>query len=197
MSRLRRVTLTAEELKDGILTQTIGGFIDPRVQYRYSNEIAAIRWLCPTLEAKERNKDAVANLKMMLPAGTMSVVISGGIKEENVTEKNGVICIDIDGKDNPAITDWQAFKLELSKSRFIAYVGLSISGLGVFALIPLADPEQHKQHYAAIEQDFKPLKQITHKINYVKEKRNQVTSYSVYFSLYQQRWQSFRHRRRS
>ena len=38
----------------------------------------------------------------------------------------------------------------------------------------------------SIEQDFKPLKQITHKINYVKEKRNQVTSYSVYFSLYQQ-----------
>lgn len=155
MSRLRRVTLTAEELQDGILTQTIGGFIDPRVQYRYAQQIAAIRAMCPTNEEKERNKDAVAAMKKSLPAGIMSAVVTGGIKEENVTEKNSVICIDIDGKDNPAITDWQAFKLELAKSRFIAYVGLSISGLGVFALIPLADPEQHKQHYAAIEQDFK------------------------------------------
>ena len=155
MSRLRRVTLTAEELKDGILTQTIGGFIDPRVQYRYAQQIAAVRALCRTNEEKERNKDVVAALKKALPAGIMSAVVAGGIKEENVTDKNGVICIDIDGKDNPAITDWQAFKLELARSRFIAYVGLSISGLGVFALIPLADPERHKQHYAAIEQDFK------------------------------------------
>ena len=155
MSRLRRVTLLPEEIPGGIITQTIGGFLDPWQQYRYANQIAQIRALCPTLEEKKRNDERVAKLKRSLPAGIVSAVVVGGTSEQNVVERNGIVCIDIDAKDNPAITDWQAFKNEIAKSRFIAYVGLSISGLGVFALIPVADPEHHSEHYAAIVQDFK------------------------------------------
>ena len=155
MSRLRRVTLQQHELADGILTQTIGGFIDPRMQYRYIRQITEIRSLCSTLEEKERNKKKIAQIKLSLPAGIVSAVVVGGIGKDSVKEKNGVICIDIDAKDNPAITDWQAFKHEIAKSRFIAYAGLSVSGLGVFAMIPIADPERHEEHYEAIVQDFK------------------------------------------
>lgn len=155
MSRLRRVTLLPEEIPDGIVTQSIGSFLDPRQQYRYATQIAQIRALCPTLEDKKRNEQHVAMLKRSLPAGIVSAVVSGGMSEQNVVERNGVIAIDIDAKDNPAINDWEAFKRELAKSRFIAYAGLSISGLGVFALIPIADPERHKEHFAAIVQDFK------------------------------------------
>lgn len=155
MSRLRRVSLQTNELKDGILTQTIGGFIDPNVQYRYVQQIMAIRALCPTLEEKKRNEQQVKYLKTSLPAGIVSAVVENGIGADNVIMRNGVVCIDIDAQDNPAITDWQALKHEIAKSRFIAYVGLSISGLGVFAMIPIADPEQHSQHYEAIVQDFK------------------------------------------
>ena len=155
MSRLRRVSLQANELQGGILTQSIGGFIDPRVQYRYAQQITAIRSLCPTLETKKRNEQRVKNLKASLPAGIVSAVVENGMGADNVKERNGVVCIDIDAQDNPAITDWQAFKNEIAKSRFIAYVGLSISGLGVFAMIPIADPERHEQHYDAIVQDFK------------------------------------------
>ena len=143
------------ELQGGILTQTIGGFIDPQQQYRYINEIAAIRFLCPTLEEKKRNEQRVKNLKVSLPAGIVSAVVENGMGAENVTHRNGVACIDIDAQDNPAITDWEAFKKEIAKSRFIAYVGLSISGLGVFAMVPIADPELYEQHYDAIVQDFK------------------------------------------
>ena len=38
----------------------------------------------------------------------------------------------------------------------------------------------------SIEQDFSPLKKIIHKINYSQDKDRQITSYEVYFSLYQQ-----------
>lgn len=38
----------------------------------------------------------------------------------------------------------------------------------------------------SIEQDFSPLKKVIHKINYSQDKDRQITSYEVYFSLYQQ-----------
>lgn len=38
----------------------------------------------------------------------------------------------------------------------------------------------------SIEQDFAPLEKVIHKINYSKEDPTKITSYSVYFSLYQQ-----------
>lgn len=38
----------------------------------------------------------------------------------------------------------------------------------------------------SIQQDFAPLKKVTHKINVAKDDPNTITSYQVYFSLYQQ-----------
>ena len=38
----------------------------------------------------------------------------------------------------------------------------------------------------SIEQDFAPLEKVIHKINAAKDRRNTITSYQVYFSLYQQ-----------
>ena len=38
----------------------------------------------------------------------------------------------------------------------------------------------------SIQQDFAPLEKLTHKINVVKDDPNTITSYQVYFSLYQQ-----------
>lgn len=38
----------------------------------------------------------------------------------------------------------------------------------------------------SIDQDFAPLQKIIHKINYIKDNPNTITSYQVYFSLYQQ-----------
>lgn len=38
----------------------------------------------------------------------------------------------------------------------------------------------------SIEQDFAPLKNVTHKINVAKDNKTTITSYQVYFSLYQQ-----------
>ncbi|MQM72088.1 MAG: DUF2075 domain-containing protein [Eubacteriaceae bacterium] len=38
----------------------------------------------------------------------------------------------------------------------------------------------------SIEQDFAPLEKVTHKVNYAKDKKSTITSYQVYFALYQQ-----------
>lgn len=155
MSRLRRVVLTTEEQNgNNIITQTIGDFLNPQRQKRYIAQIQEIRALCPSIEEKKRNHDRIAYLKKSLPAGIISGVAQKGIGERDIVERNNVVAVDIDAKDNPALYDWEAVKREISKSPFVAYAGLSVSGLGIFVLIPVEDSTKHKQHFDAIVSDF-------------------------------------------
>lgn len=155
MTRLKLAMLKPDELDDrNIAYQTIGSFVDPGQQMRYYNQITAIRALCPTLTDKLTNKAEVARLKKQLPAGIVSGLASGGIDEQHVTERNGVIAFDIDAQDNPGIYDWEATKRAVSKSPYVAYAGLSVSGLGIWGMIPVADPAKNKQHFDAIAADF-------------------------------------------
>lgn len=132
---------------------TIADFCNPQRQYQYAQRIAEIRSYCPDAETKERNKEIVSRLKTSLPAGIVSC-IADGLGESDVKVRNGVMAIDIDASKNPAIWDWEAVKRELAKSPYIAYAGLSVSGLGVWALIPVADPKKHLEHFRAICKDF-------------------------------------------
>ena len=52
------------------------------------------------------------------------------------------MCIDIDAKDNLHILDFAACRNDLAKIKNIMYAGLSVSGNGVFALIPIRYPEK-------------------------------------------------------
>lgn len=132
---------------------TIADFCNPRRQYQYAQRIAEIRSYCPDAETKERNKEIVDRLKTSLPAGIISCV-ADGLGESNVITRNGVMAIDIDASKNPAIYDWNAVKTELAKSPYIAYCGLSVSGLGVWGMIPISNPEKHLEHFRAISTDF-------------------------------------------
>ena len=132
---------------------TIADFCNPRRQYQYAQRIAEIRSYCPDAESKERNKEIVDRLKTSLPAGIISCV-ADGLGESNVIARNGVMAIDIDASKNPAIYDWEAVKTELAKSPYIAYCGLSVSGLGVWGMIPISNPEKHLEHFRAISKDF-------------------------------------------
>jgi|GEM_PF-2143666 len=155
MTRLSRVVLSSgEQNGNNIMQQTIGDFLDPQRQRQHIALIEAIRALCPTLEEKERNHDRIAALKKSLPAGIISGVAVDGISEQNIVERNSVIAIDVDAKDNPALYDWQAVKAAVSKSPYAAYAGLSVSGLGIFVLIPIDDATKHKQHFDAVVSDF-------------------------------------------
>ncbi len=154
LTRLRRVTLTAEEQNgSNIIHQTIGSFIDPLQQYRYASIIGEIRQLCPDIESKQANKEQVGALKLRLPAAIISGIADGS-SEGAMKERNGVICIDIDGADNPALHDWEAVKSVVSQSKFVAYCGLSVTALGIFLLIPVEDAEKHTAHFDAIRYDL-------------------------------------------
>lgn len=102
------------------------------------------------------DKETIRQLKSKLPCVTMS----GTFSERNsgkLIEHSRLICIDIDGKDNPHITDMEDLKRTLSELPYVLYCGLSVSGRGVFCLIPIADPNKHRQHFYSLEKDFQEM----------------------------------------
>jgi hypothetical protein len=104
-----------------------------------------------TTDENERKR-----LKSSLPAITPSGIFSER-RANKLIAHSGLICIDIDGKDNPNIMDMEELKKELSSNDHILYCGLSVSGNGLFCLIPIAYPEQHKGHFYALQKDFKDM----------------------------------------
>lgn len=158
MTWLSRVTLPhAEQNGENMCTTTIGNFMSPDYQRNFARQINRIRDLCPTLEDKILHEDTVKALKMSLPAGIISGIAEGGIGQDNIVRRNGIICVDIDAKDNRSIHDWEALKKVVGKLPFVGYTGLSVTGLGIFALIPVRDPEKHKEHFEALVRFFADL----------------------------------------
>lgn len=101
----------------------------------------------------------IRSLKAGLPAVTISCICEKR-KADAVLEHTGLICIDIDGKDNPEITDMGQLKSRLSILEYVLYCGLSVSGKGLFCIIPIANSDMHKQHFYALERDFKEMRII-------------------------------------
>lgn len=94
-------------------------------------------------------------MKRTLPQAFISGTFENGMREENLAAHSGLICIDIDQKDNPSVTDWPRLRDLMAKStRFIGYLGLSASGHGLWGIIPIKYPERHREQFLAIEKDF-------------------------------------------
>jgi hypothetical protein len=104
-----------------------------------------------TLDKTERSR-----LKAQLPAITPSGIFVER-KANKLVAHSGIICIDIDGKDNLHISDFESLKLELSTNKHILFCALSVSGNGLFCFIPIAYPEKHKEHFYSLQEDFKAL----------------------------------------
>ena len=102
------------------------------------------------------NEEERKFLKSKLPAITPSGVFSKR-KADCLVEPTNLICIDIDGKDNPSISNMEEFKKKLSKLPYMMYCGLSASGKGLFCIIPYKDYRNHKLHFNALEQEFKDM----------------------------------------
>lgn len=100
------------------------------------------------------DKEARDKLKRMMPAITPSGVFSER-GQDHLINHTGLIAIDIDLKDNQHIPNYNDLKNQLSKLQQIAYCGLSVSGLGYWALIAIAYPDKHKQHFEFLKQYFK------------------------------------------
>ena len=100
-------------------------------------------------------KAAKAMKTLNLPCCTISGVFEGERKASLVTEKNPVICIDID--KIPAGITIEELKKEVFELPYVFYVSLSARGEGIFALIYYNKDNDFLTTFKALEQDFRDL----------------------------------------
>ena len=115
----------------------------------YKDDILRLR---AVFDKEKRNA-----LKRSLPQATISGVFSPTRAKNNLSQHSGLICVDIDAKDNPDILDWETLKQDLSVLPQIAYCALSVSGKGLFMVIPLRYPEKHLQQFRQLQIDFRKM----------------------------------------
>lgn len=94
-------------------------------------------------------------LKSSLPCATISAICPDGRKADDAFEHTGLICIDIDGQDNPGFGSGAELKAEVCKVAEVAYCSLSASGNGCFAIFQLSHPENHLGHFLALQRLFR------------------------------------------
>ena len=100
-------------------------------------------------------KAAKAMKTLNLPCCTISGVFEGERKASLVTEKNPVICIDID--KIPDGIPIEELKKEVFELPYVFYVSLSARGEGIFALIYYNKDNDFLTTFTALEQDFRDL----------------------------------------
>jgi|WetSurSiteA1Bulk_404760.scaffolds.fasta_scaffold06215_4 hypothetical protein len=122
----------------------LSDFYNSVINGDYATEIFTIR----------SNPDKAAELKKKLPGVTISGTFSHR-EEKSLILHSGRICIDIDAKMNPTITDWELLRDTLGTWESVEFVALSSSGKGVFVVIVIRYPEKHLQHFLALERTFK------------------------------------------
>jgi hypothetical protein len=100
------------------------------------------------------NDEQRRKAKSKLPAVTMSGVFNGAHSAGNLAAPSGIVCIDIDAKDNTDMDDPDALKDQLKNLPFVAYCAISSSGKGLFVLIPIKWPNKLKSHVLALFRYF-------------------------------------------
>ena len=94
----------------------------------------------------------------LLPSGSISVCLttreSSKPLDQRITQYNPLIVLDFDNLPNI-----EAAKQTLASLPYIYYAGLSVSGRGLFAIIPIAaaDHTQHKTYFHALEKEMQTL----------------------------------------
>lgn len=97
--------------------------------------------------------DEQKRLKSQLPAVTVSGTFSCR-KADCLETPTNLICIDIDGKDNPTVSNISDLKAKIREMPSVIYCGLSASGSGLMAIIRYQDHTKHKLYFEALKQDF-------------------------------------------
>lgn len=113
--------------------------------HRYKKQVSLIR--CQTDAEKKRV------LKNELPTFTPSGLFSAG-DAASLIRASGMICIDIDKKDNLNVEGYDRLKNRIAKLPYVAYCGLSVSGEGYFCIIPISDPNKFLLHFFSLQKVF-------------------------------------------
>lgn len=110
----------------------------------YKAQIGEIR----SIPDKTRRRELKSKLPAITPSGVFSKRSNSGL-----IRHSGFICIDIDGQDNPDISDWEALKSSVSDLAGLWYAGLSASGNGLFLVFKVKYPEKHSEHFNSLARD--------------------------------------------
>lgn len=97
------------------------------------------------------DKDVRDNMKKNLPCAS----ISGTFSKRNGGElihHSGYLALDIDD-----VPDCSELIARLANMDIVAYVGRSVGGRGVFAIVPIAYPHKHRQQWEALSRYFATL----------------------------------------
>lgn len=94
-------------------------------------------------------------LKLSLQQATISGVFSPSRSAENLVKHSGLICVDVDRKDNLHIENFDTLIDDVfSRLDQVAFASRSVSGNGYFLIIPLLHPDRHREHFDQLVTDF-------------------------------------------
>lgn len=114
---------------------------------KFKNNVIAFR----TTSREKIRKRIKSNLPCITPSGIFKTRNSAGL-----IQHSGYVCIDIDHKDNRVFgIEWFEKKKLLAKTfDCLLYVGMSISGNGLYLIFRIAYPERHKEQYDALVREI-------------------------------------------
>ena len=113
-------------------------------------DVSAIAELRSCTDAERKRK-----IKMSLPQATISGIFSPTRLADNLVRHSGLICVDIDRKDNEHIDNFDMLIEDvLSWIEEVAYAAHSVSGEGYFVIIPLRYPQLHKAQFEQLVRVF-------------------------------------------
>ncbi|MCC5906585.1 MAG: hypothetical protein JJU13_10275 [Balneolaceae bacterium] len=92
-------------------------------------------------------------IKKRLPLVTVGAVCEGGRRMENVVQRTGWVCLDIDGKDNPGLNA-KEIRDQIINIRNVAFSAISTGGAGVWALVKVKHPDRQAEYFEALKSDF-------------------------------------------
>lgn len=99
---------------------------------------------CRSCHDKNKRGRMKRNFYAITPSGTFLHQ-----RNDAILNPSGLISIDIDN------IDVDEAKEKLARLSYIAYAGLSVSGDGVWALIPIASSKNFTEHFRSIQRDIK------------------------------------------
>lgn len=94
-------------------------------------------------------------IKLSLPQATISGIFAPTRSAENLVRHSGLICIDVDRKDNELISNFDTLIQDVfCHIQEVAYAAHSVSGNGYFLIIPLKYPHRHKDQFRMLVKLF-------------------------------------------
>lgn len=122
--------------------------IDLLTTSRYKSRVLAVR---AETDAKRKKE-----LKTRLPAFTPSGLFRGG-GADTLLKPSGLICMDIDRKDNLQVEGYGNLKNRLGKLPYVAFCGRSAGGEGYYAIVPIAYPDKLLLHFRSLQAEFSAM----------------------------------------